>query len=161
MIIALEGYMGCGKSSVGRELAALLSVPFTDLDEYICSRCGKSIPEIFAERGEEGFRETESQCLLHFLENAPSGCVLALGGGTVLRNAAILSEKTLVVYLKASADTLGKRLEGCTGRPLLGPDWKMLLEERLPLYEKAARITIDTDGLTVKETAGQIISSLS
>ena len=63
MIVALTGFMGCGKSSVGRELSTLLGIPVVDLDQYIVERAGKSIPDIFAESGEAGFRDLESAAL--------------------------------------------------------------------------------------------------
>ena len=77
MIVALTGFMGCGKSSVGRELSTLLSIPVVDLDLYIVERAGKSIPDIFAERGEQGFRNLETKALKEVLgRQSPSGNVL-------------------------------------------------------------------------------------
>ena len=67
MIVALTGFMGCGKSSVGRELSTLLGIPVVDLDQYIVERAGKSIPDIFAESGESGFRDLESAALAELI----------------------------------------------------------------------------------------------
>ena len=80
MIVALTGFMGCGKSSVGRELSTLLSIPVVDLDQYIVERAGMSIPDIFAERGEQGFRDLETKALKEVLgRQSPSGNCATLG----------------------------------------------------------------------------------
>ena len=67
MTVALTGFMGCGKSSVGRELSMLLGIPLVDLDKYIVDKAGKSIPDIFAESGEQGFRDIETEALKEVL----------------------------------------------------------------------------------------------
>lgn len=144
MIIALCGYMGAGKSTVGKYLADLLYAPFVDLDEYICKRAGKSIPEIFAEAGEDGFRAMEQQCLQELICKYGGGCpgssdsaveilnnecdaeqvtcVLSVGGGTPTNPACaqLLLTRTLCFYLKGSLESLQKRLwKNHSQRPLL------------------------------------------
>ena len=127
MIISLTGFMGCGKSSVGRILSELLCCPFVDLDDAISERAGRSIPEIFAAEGEPYFRELERETLAdiirsHSLDDSSARLILALGGGAVMTQACerMVHEETLCIYLKASVDTLISHLEGqAAGRPLL------------------------------------------
>lgn len=173
MTICLIGMMGSGKSSVGRELSGLLSLPFVDLDSYIESKTGRKIPEIFAREGEESFRNMECEALDEILGNcekpsqygsAGKGLVLSLGGGTLnsRKNAEKIAGGTLCIYLKATADTLVKRLEGeAQGRPMLAGEGLRgriveLLEKRGPVYEKTARHSLATDGLSVGEIARTI-----
>ena len=163
MLIALTGFLGSGKSSVGRIVADALGCPFLDLDEVIVKKAGHSIPDIFRSDGEKGFRRLEKQALeqavAKYTENT---AVLALGGGTVTVPGAVqlLQEKTLCIYLQADIDTLTARLEGqMEGRPLSGDGMEKRLQERLPLYEAAAHVCIDTVGLSPEEVADEIIIS--
>ncbi len=155
--------MGSGKSTVGRMVADALGCPFLDLDEIIVKKAGKTIPQIFEAEGERGFRRREKQALEQTVEKySESTAVLALGGGTVTIPGTIdlLQEKTLCIYLQADADTLRPRLEGASGeRPLATEGWEERLADRLPLYEKAAHITLDTTGLTPEELTDEIIIS--
>lgn len=160
--------MGCGKSSVGRELSKLLSWHFMDLDEVIVQREGRSIPEIFAKDGEKEFRRMELEAFKAVTENVEgNGTVLALGGGTVTTPecAEIAHEKTLCIYMRASVQTLKAHLEGQTeGRPLLcGQDieerLERLMSERGHIYEKTAHIVIDTDGKSISEIAQEVLKS--
>ena len=155
--------MGSGKTSVGRLVADALGCPFLDLDEIIVKKAGHSIPAIFEAEGEKSFRRKEKQALEQTVgKYAESTAVLALGGGTVTVPGAIglLQEKTLCIYLQADADTLRAHLEGQKeGRPLAGEGWEERLAQRLPLYENAAHVTIDTIGLTPEEIADEIIIS--
>ena len=178
MVFALTGFMGSGKSSVGRELAALLSSDFIDLDDYIVSKAGMSIPEIFASSGEEGFRSLESSCLAEILSpehnpapanpqgtisqnagvsTAASDLVLSLGGGTILRaeNAALIAAHCRCVFLRTSLETVRQRLEGeSDGRPMLQrSDIGELFAARAAAYAAAADIIIDTDSLSPSEIA--------
>jgi len=153
--------MGSGKTSAGRLVADALGCPFLDLDEIIVKKAGRSIPAIFEADGEKGFRRLEKQALEQTVAKyAESTAILALGGGTVTVPGAIglLQEKTLCIYLQADVDTLRANLEGRReGRPLAGDGWEERLAARLPLYEKAAHVTIDTIGLTPEEIADEII----
>ena len=158
MLTTLTGFMGSGKTSVGRIVADALGCPFLDLDELIVKKAGRSIPAIFEADGERGFRRLEQTVAKY----AESTAVLALGGGTVTIPGAIglLQENTLCIYLQADVETLRAHLEGQRdGRPLAGEGWEERLSERLPLYQKAAHITIDTAGLTPEEIADEIIIS--
>ena len=184
MIISLTGFMGCGKSSVGRELSQLLCSPFMDLDQVIEEREGRSIPEIFASEGEEAFRAMELGTLKEIvgLPMYSRGYILALGGGAVMTKecAEIVHSDTLCIYLKASVETLMEHLSGQTdSRPLLNThdchsDRAKRVEEsalrdritklmalRSDTYEKTAHIVIDTDGKSIEAVASEIISKLA
>ncbi len=123
--------MGCGKSSVGRELSGLLSLPFVDLDEYIESREGRSIRDIFESEGEAAFRKMELEALKEILSQAAdsepdheNNMILALGGGTLTTPecAELVSARTFCIYLKASPATLLAHLEHESAtRPMLNP----------------------------------------
>jgi shikimate kinase/3-dehydroquinate synthase len=121
--IVLTGFMGTGKSSVGREVATQLGRPFIDLDDLIAARAGKSIPEIFAQDGEPAFREMEALACREVQE--PAGQVIAAGGGAVLNpaNREALAAGGTVICLEAEPGVIARRLAGGDGRPLLdGPD---------------------------------------
>jgi shikimate kinase len=175
MIISITGFMGCGKSSIGRKLSKLLCCPFMDLDEMIEDEAGKSIPEIFAEVGESGFRKMEHRILSSVLsvkteEGTTSKIpeIISLGGGTVMTRecAEIVRERTLCVYLRASIQTLAEHLEGETqGRPMLSGNVQEriteLMAQRAATYESTAHVIIDIDGKSVDEVTEAVIDSLS
>ena len=163
MMITLTGFMGSGKTTVGKVLADFLGCPFFDLDELIVKKVGKSIPEIFAQDGEAAFRQLEARLLRQTVEKyMENTVVLALGGGAVMdsASAALLHEKTVCIYLRASLDTLLQRLSGETaGRPLADDTLAARLAAREPIYEETAHVVIDTDGLSPDEVADEIIIS--
>lgn len=172
MIISLTGFMGCGKSSVGRILPTLLDLPegpfsFIDLDDFIISQEGMSVNEIFSKKGESGFRRIETSCLNTVIDQyKDSNLVLALGGGTILLNSETIRERTVCIYLSASVETLQARLKEDSSRPLLkGGKLAATIEElysrRESTYRETAAFVIRTDGLSVPEVAGQIKSLLS
>ena len=134
-----------------------------DQDDLVVKKAGKSIPDIFAQDGEPAFRELEAQVLQKTVAKyAESTAVLALGGGAVLApsSAALLHEKTVCIYLRASLETLLTRLEGETaGRPLADASLADRLAAREPIYEETAHVIIDTDGLSPDEVADEIIIS--
>lgn len=149
--IILVGYMGAGKTTVGRALAKELGLQFYDLDWYIESRMHKTVPQLFADRGEEGFRKVERNMLHEAAEF--EDIVLSCGGGTpcFFDNMDYMNSLASVVYLKARPEVLCKHLRmGRVERPLIkgkGPDEllpfiKAQLEEREPFYTKA-RYTLD------------------
>ena len=156
--------MGCGKSSVGRELSRLLCCPFMDLDSVIEEREGRSIPEIFATEGEAAFRRMEAEALRKCIYGQASDkLVVALGGGTVMTEecAKIVHEKTVCIYLQASVETLMDHLAGeVDNRPMLAGNLRTRIEELMSIrsatYEKTAHIMIDTDGKTIEEIAREI-----
>ena len=163
MMITLTGFMGSGKTTVGKVLADFLGCPFMDLDDLIVKKAGKSIPEIFAQDGEPAFRQLEARLLRQTVEKyTENTVVLALGGGAVTTpaSAALLREKTVCIYLRATLETLLGRLEGETaGRPLADASLAARLAARAPIYEETAHVIIDTDGLTPDEVADEIIIS--
>jgi shikimate kinase len=160
--IVLIGFMGAGKSAVGRELARRTGLPRHDTDELIRQRFGASIPDIFEQHGEVAFRDAETE-LLRKLEN---GAVVVTGGGIVLReeNVRLLRAFGRTVWLDADEETLWKRASRRSTRPLLqAPDprekFSALLRERLPLYQAAADERIDTSGRSVIEVTDEILAS--
>ena len=161
--------MGCGKSSIGRELARLLCCPFMDLDEVIEGAEGRSIPEIFASDGEAAFRRMEAEHLQILLDSHNISAVVALGGGTVMTEecAEMVREKTMCVYLRATVETLVRNLDGeSENRPMLSNEEPLnvrvahLLALRSGTYEQTAHMVIDTDGKSVEEIALEIHRNL-
>ncbi len=162
--IVLVGFMGSGKSSVGRELARRTGAEFVDADAWTERKTGREIRVLFAEEGEPAFRKLEKAALREIL--AVKGRVVAAGGGAFLdeENRKLMKAYGPVVYLEANADTLLRRLAKDTKRPLLqGADRESivrgLLGRREPEYRQAD-LTVSTDGLTVKEIARRIIELL-
>ena len=147
--IVLCGFMGCGKSSIGRRAAALLDREFCDLDIYIEKKEGMTVAEIFAKYGEEGFRQRESRAVEEVARRP--GLVVASGGGTVLspRNVdAFHAKGCLIVFLDAPLPALQERLKNDRRRPLLQvPDRRRVIEElhgkRAPLYRAASDLVVD------------------
>jgi len=165
--IALIGFMGSGKTTVGRMIAERLNYSFIDTDKLIEEKTGKAISDIFKNEGEDSFRQIESRVLEEVLKGR--GAIVSCGGGIVLRekNRAMLKESSVVIYLRAEASELFKRVGG-TGykRPLLNVENPMqeverLLKERDPLYREVADITIDTTGRRLDEVVDLIINELN
>jgi shikimate kinase len=159
--LILTGFMGSGKSSVGRVLARRLNCLFIDLDEEIVSTAGRSINDIFAQEGEQPFRSLESTCLRQVLERGPS--VVATGGGVVIadENRRRMRSSGIVVNLAASLEQVLQRLHGAVDRPLFaGGDSpnsvKLLMDARKQFYADAD-IRIDTDGKSVEDVAAEIL----
>jgi shikimate kinase len=164
--IALIGFMGTGKTAVGRVLAKRLGKNFIELDSLITKRARKSIPEIFQNDGEIAFRELEIEATKKVARDTDA--VIACGGGIVLNKINIdrLTESSIIIYLTASPDAILKRTSRRKNeRPLLDvPDpatrIRELLEFRKPFYERAADITIDASQLDINAVAEQIIEKL-
>ena len=160
----LVGAPGAGKSTVGPLVAGALGLQFKDSDEDIVALAGKPIPEIFFDDGEEHFRKLESQALGTALREF--GGVLALGGGAVLaeENRAMLRGHRVVYLSVGFADAIGRVGLGA-GRPLLAVNpratLRHLLDQRRPLYEEVAAVTVDTDGTTPEEVAAAVVAALS
>ncbi len=161
--VILTGMMGSGKTTVGRELAAVLGYSFFDLDEIIEKKFGK-ISDIFAQKGEEYFREAETQELKNLKEK--ERFVLSTGGGIILKdeNIEILKKIGQVFYLSAKSETIYERIKNQNHRPLLNTeDPKKSIEEilnkRLEQYEKSGEKII-TDTKSAKEIAGEIYEKL-
>ncbi len=156
--ISLIGFMGSGKSSVGKELSKLLpEMELIDLDDYIEAMTGRTIPEIFESEGESAFRELERVALENIFmtgELTGTSYILSLGGGTVTTEACrkAIRSNTNCFYLRASIDTLVSNLEQWPGdRPMLrGRNGlrsrvRELMADREPLYEETAHHIIDVD----------------
>lgn len=160
--VILVGFMGAGKTTAGRLLAERLGWEFCDLDDRICAREGRTVPEIFRDSGEAYFRRVESECLKQVLASLPrSGLVLALGGGAFVQpdNAVAISAVGVpVVFLDATSDELYKRCQPQRGtRPLLvdANQFRQLYESRRAGYMTAG-VRVDTTALTPAEVAEQI-----
>lgn len=168
--IALVGLRGCGKSTVGRELARLLGGDCIDTDELIVRRAGKSIADIFKDEGEAGFRRRERDAVAQAAAAGTS--VIGVGGGAVLdaQNVRVLKQVSRLVWLTASPNELWTRISSdCTtveSRPPLTDrtgleEVKLLLAERSPIYEQAADLIIDTERRTPAEIAQAIVARLN
>jgi shikimate kinase len=163
--VILTGFMGSGKSSVGKLLAEKLSCRFVDLDAEIVEAAGLSINDIFARDGEEYFRRLESANLERILTSGGC-CVIATGGGAVInfQNREMMRNYGLVVNLKVTLEQVLDRLHGCSDRPLLAgekaPERVRALMEGREHYYADADIRIDTDGKSVEDVAAVILSHL-
>jgi shikimate kinase len=148
VIVYLVGMPGSGKSTVGREVAGRLGVPFVDLDAEIERRSGRSVSEIFASEGEPGFRALEAKELVTVSTNDPS--VVACGGGVVLEpaNRITLRNTGTCVFLDVPLGVLETRVEPAADRPLIRADGDLerLLTEREPLYREFAAHVVDGSG---------------
>lgn len=164
--VALIGFMGVGKTAVGRVLARKLNREFIELDSLIVQKVGKSIPDIFRQDGEIAFRELEMEVVKEISQRERA--VIACGGGVVLNQINIdrLRQNSVVVYLAASPKVILSRvLNSGEERPLLKAADKVLtiqelLAFRKPLYERAADIKINTSKLSDESVAEQIIAEL-
>ena len=139
--VYLIGFMGAGKSTVGRDLAARLGWPFRDTDELIEGKAGLSIPEIFAALGEAGFRRLEAEVIREV--TGETGLVVALGGGAPLQagNWHRIKTSGITVYLREEPEALFSRLAENGGRPLLSDhEGKERLRRIRPDFDKLRRV---------------------
>jgi shikimate kinase len=163
-IVVLVGLMGAGKTSIGRRLADRLGVPFVDADEEIEKAAGSSIEDIFAEHGEEAFRDGERKVIARLLEEQ-SG-VLATGGGAFMDEStrSRIRDRGVSVWLRAELDVLVRRCRKRGGRPLLkGVDMRetlqKLIDRRYPVYAEA-EIVVDTGDAPHRVVIDQIVDAL-
>ncbi len=160
--IYLIGLMGAGKTTIGRQLARALKLPFYDSDKAIEESTGVDIPTIFEFEGEQGFRDREQKMLQQLAKM--QGIVLATGGGAILReeNRRLLKENGFIVYLQCSVDRILERTRRDTQRPLLNTEnprerIETLFAEREPLYLACADYKIDTSVLQSKVVVSHIL----
>jgi len=163
-VIVLVGFMGAGKTTVGRLLADRLRRPFTDLDDLVRARDGRSIPEIFRADGEPYFRQLESECLREILKSTQAR-VLAVGGGAFAEAesaAAVRKAGATVVFLDAEVGELLRRCAAEAGeRPLLRDpnQFCQLYESRRQAY-MAADVRVETGSLAPSQVAEEILRRL-
>ena len=165
--VALIGFMGAGKTAVGRELAAALGVPFIDSDDLIVAKAGP-IAAVFSDMGEAGFRALEAEVVTEaVVAAAERACVLALGGGAVLSEAVREALKGLpfVVWLEAPPEELWARVsgKGSHARPLAADErsFKELLAGREPLYREVATEVVETLGRSPAVVAACVAAGLT
>lgn len=171
MKVVLMGYMGSGKTSVGKKLSKVLKIPFLDLDDYISKKEELTIPEVFKQKGEIYFRKKETQYLEELLTN-DENFILSVGGGTpcYASNIEIITKNSFSIYLKSNISTIYNRLSNQKSkekRPLIASIPLDKLEEfiakhlfeRAPFYEQATQ-TIIVDKKTVKEIGDEINLSI-
>ncbi|WP_036595772.1 shikimate kinase [Ottowia thiooxydans] len=156
---------GCGKSTVGRQLAKRLQVPFFDADAVIEARIGGTIRALFEAEGEAAFRDLEEQAIDELTRQAPS--VIATGGGAVLRpaNREHLKSRAMVIYLRTSPEQLVRRLRNDSKRPLLQvadplKRLQTLYAERDPLYRETAHFVVEARGPSVAMLVNRIVMQI-
>ncbi len=165
--IVLTGFMGSGKSAVSAKISKILGYGLIDSDSVIEEEQDRKISDIFAESGEEAFRDMETETIQALIDSEICGAVLAVGGGLPVRdkNRKLLRQFGKVIYLRTKPETVYKRVRYDTSRPLLHTDdvigtIKKLQSERRDYYEDGADVIIDTDDKTVRQIAEEIIRSI-
>ena len=163
--VVLVGLMGVGKTTVGRRLAKALHLPFKDADSEVELAAGRSISDIFAERGETEFRAGERRVIARLLEGPP--LVLATGGGAFLdpRTRAVIRERAVSVWLRADIDVLVRRVSRRDTRPLLRDRdprevLERLMQERYPIYAEAD-LTVETSERPHDAAVAAILKALA
>ena len=160
--IVLCGFMGSGKTTIGRKLARALDCEFIDADHYLEAREGKRISQIFDEVGESGFRDIETDCARELAEK--QGCVIALGGGAVLRaeNVALYKKNGILIHLNTPFYRIVQNLSRDTSRPLLQGDkekqTRTLYQKRKPIYRAAADRSVT--GTRISELVDAVFASI-
>ena len=168
MIISLIGYRATGKSTIARLLAEKLNAPWADSDQEIERQAGKSIARIFAEDGEEAFRNFEARVIFDLCQS--DELVLATGGGAILREETreILRASGPVMWLTASPETIAARMNADAATASMRPNLTSLsqldeirsvLEFRTPLYQETASLEITTEGYTPEEIVEQLLQA--
>ena len=161
----LIGFMGAGKSSVGRLLEKRTGLSRFDTDEMILAKYGLTIPEIFSQQSEERFREMETEALRELPRARPA--VVVAGGGIVLReeNVDLMRQLGTIVWLEANEETLFERATRKGNRPLLQTEnprktFSELLRTRTPLYARIADVRIATSSLSHEEVAETVLNKI-
>ncbi len=157
--IYLVGFMGCGKSAIGRRLSYFLKMPYYDMDREIVRQQGMTIPEIFERYGEEYFRDLETAFLRNFRNEA---CIIATGGGVAIReeNRKIMRKSGLVFFLDASFEDIYMRIRHDKNRPIVQRTSKEELHSlylsRRKFYREAAHIPVKTEARTLRNVVEYI-----
>lgn len=159
--VIFVGLMGCGKTTIGRELARLTGMSFLDMDVLIEEQIGKSISDIFKDEGEAHFRSLETALLRYLLEESPAptaGCIISTGGGVIMReeNRELLRRLGFVIWLDVDVPTLYERTSRTNHRPLLQQGdaqeaLRKLLESRAPFYAESAHLRLDTSSMEIPD----------
>ena len=152
--IYLIGFMGSGKSAIGRRLSFLLKIPYYDMDQEIVKKMGMSIPEIFERYGEPFFRQQEHEFLKTFRDE---WCIVSTGGGVAVNpsNSKLMRQTGLVLFLDATFADIWKRIHRDLNRPIVQSSTREELESlyttRKRIYKSAAHILIRTEGRTLRQ----------
>lgn len=152
--IYLVGFMGSGKSAIGRRLSYFLKLPYYDMDTEIVRREKKTIPEIFEQSGEEAFRKIETEFLKDFRDEF---CIIATGGGVAMNpvNRKIMRETGLVLFLDATFPDIWRRIHKDKNRPIVQRSTKQELEdlyhERRKHYKQCAHISVRTESRSLRQ----------
>lgn len=164
--IVLIGFMGSGKTSVGKKISMQLKREFIDMDDFIVQKVGLSINEIFKQHGEQYFRNLEKD-LCKRLGKAKQK-IIATGGGVIKdkKNVDNLRKNGIIIYLQTTPESIAHNLKNDHSRPLLAVGNKLekireLMAERTPLYEQLADVTIDVANLDLDKTIAKIIQEVS
>lgn len=154
--LVLTGFMGTGKTTVGKFAAEALNLPFIDSDVELVKRTKLTIPQIFEQFGEPGFRQLES-VICRWLANC-DGAVISTGGGMLVnvRNLAVMSSTGLIICLNAEPEAIRERLKGANNRPLAA-NWEALYEQRRSAYA-AIPNQINTTGKTTDQVSGEVVA---
>lgn len=165
--VVLVGLMGAGKTTVGERLAARLERPFVDTDELVVATAGRSVPELFADLGEAGFRALEHDAVADAC-SSPEPLVIACGGGAVLDpdNRRTITAAGVVVWLRATPAQLAERVGDGDERPLLASGATIdtlvrLAAVRAPSYEAVADVVVDTDGLDPDAVTDRVLAEVA
>ncbi len=163
--IYLIGFMGSGKSTIARCFAREYGMTLVEMDQRIEEEEGRTISRIFAESGEEYFRELETKLLARLGEK--KGQVISCGGGAAMRekNVEEMRRGGKIVFLRTRPETIYERVKNSHNRPLLEGNMnveyiRQLMEKRRPKYEAAAQITVDTDEKSISGICGEILRLL-
>lgn len=157
--VYLVGYMGSGKSAIGKRLSNMVDMPFFDMDAEIVNDTGMTIPQIFETYGEERFREMETDFLRRFPDQY---CIIATGGGVAMReeNRRIMRDTGLVFFLNAPFYEIWRRISTDKNRPIVQRSTRQELEslyfKRKPHYLKSAHFRVETAGRSIYEIADYI-----
>lgn len=162
----LIGYMGCGKSTIGKKMSEILNIKLVDTDAWIEERQGMTVSEIFATKGELFFRDLETGALKELLEEKEL-MVISVGGGLPVReeNRRLLQQLGHVIYLKAEPETIYNRVKGDTTRPLLQTENPMekireMLGQREEKYQVAADKIVTVDDKDLSEILDEILEAV-